>query len=129
MEITLQPGLRAQATEPVAARNTVAAVGSGSLPVYATPAMAALMEKASCAAIAAGIGQGETSVGTDLQIRHVSATPLGQTVRAEAELVAVEGRKLTFRVAAFDERGKIGEGAHTRFVVDAQRFLQKAAEK
>lgn len=129
MENQLHPQMRAQAQEIVAEGNTAAAVGSGSLAVYATPAMVALMEKASCAAIAAGLAPGTTSVGTELQVRHIAATPLGVQVRATAELTAVEGRKLVFRVEAFDERGKIGEGTHTRFLVEAEKFLQKARQK
>ena len=87
------------------------------------------MEKASCAAIAAGLEPGQTSVGTSLDVRHVAATPMGKQVRAAAELTAVEGRKLTFCVEAYDEHGKIGEGTHVRFIVDAEKFLQKAQQK
>lgn len=129
MQQALEPSLRAEAAETVAAHNTAAAVGSGSLPVYATPAMIALMEKASCAAIEAGLAPGQTSVGTALSVCHSAATPVGKQVRATAELTAVEGRKLTFRVEAFDESGKIGEGTHTRCIVDAERFVKKAQEK
>lgn len=129
MEQQLQPPMQAEAAETVEARNTAEAVGSGSLPVYATPAMVALMEKASCAAIAAALAPGQTSVGVSLDVRHAAATPIGKQVRAVAALTAVEGRKLTFQVEAYDESGKIGEGTHVRFLVEAERFLQKARQR
>ena len=109
--------------------DTAEAVGSGSLLVYATPCMVALMEGAACEAIEQALPEGKTSVGTELNIRHLSATPVGLEVRAEAEVTAVEGNTITFQVSAYDEAGKIGEGTHKRVIVSAQRFLDKAYNK
>ena len=116
-------GARGAATVKVAAENTALALGSGDVPVFGTPALVALMEKAAVAAVAGGLDSAETTVGTWLEIAHLAATPVGATVRAEAELVAIEGRKLTFAVAAHDGRQKIGEGRHQRMRVSRDRFL------
>ncbi|MBR1591758.1 MAG: thioesterase family protein [Ruminococcus sp.] len=105
------------------------AVGSGSLDVYSTPSMVALMEKSACECIADYLEDDETTVGTELNIKHLSATPEGMTVRAEAELTAVNGRELTFSVKAYDESGLIGEGTHKRFLVYGKKFTEKAKAK
>jgi fluoroacetyl-CoA thioesterase len=120
-------GARGVATAKVTAENTALALGSGDVPVFGTPALVALMEQAAVLALAGGLEPGETTVGTRLEIAHLAATPVGAAVRAEAELVAVEGRKLTFAVAAFDDRQKIGEGRHQRMRVARDRFLGKLA--
>jgi predicted thioesterase len=120
-------GVRAAVAVTVGAENTALALGSGDVPVFATPALVALMEKAAVAAVSAGLEPGETTVGTWLEIAHLAATPVGAVVRAEAELVAVEGRKLTFAVVAHDGRQKIGEGRHQRMRVTRDRFLSKLA--
>ncbi len=104
-------------------------LGSGLLPVLATPAMTALMEKAAANALEPFLPEGWTSVGISLQIAHTSATPMGMTFRAEAEVTAVEGRKVTFEVRAYDEAGEIGRGTHERFAVESEPFLAKAAKK
>ena len=104
-------------------------MGSGSLLVYATPCMVALMEGAACEAIAPALSEEKTSVGTALNISHLSATPVGMEVRAEAEVTEVEGNTITFTVTAYDEKGKIGEGTHKRAIVTAQRFLEKTYAK
>jgi predicted thioesterase len=127
--IALKAGLRCEKKETVNDKNTARAWGSGGLPVYATPAMAALMEMASAEAVAAELPEGFSTVGTELNIKHLSATPPGMEVRAAAELIQIEGRRLVFRVEAFDGAGKIGEGVHDRFIVENERFLQKAAAK
>ena len=127
MEITV--GLKGQATNLVEREDTAYEVGSGSLLVYATPCMVALMEGAACDAIAEYLPEDKTSVGTMLNISHVSATPVGLEVRAEAEITAVEGNKLCFKVSAYDEAGLIGEGTHERFIVSSQRFLDKTYSK
>jgi len=118
-------GVRGDATVKVAAENTALTLGSGDVPVFATPALVALVEKAAVAAVAGSLDPGETTVGTWLEIAHLAATPVGAAVRAEAELVAVEGRKLTFAVVAHDGRQKIGEGRHQRMRVARDRFLSK----
>ena len=121
----LEIGVRGAAAVKVGAENTALALGSGDVPVFATPALVALMEKAAVAAVAGVLGPGETTVGTWLEIAHLAATPVGAVVRAEAELVAVEGRKLTFTVVAHDGLQKIGEGRHQRVRVARDRFLSK----
>ena len=105
------------------------ALGSGLLPVLATPAMTALMEQAAAGALEEFLPEGWTSVGISLNIEHTSATPLGMRFRAEAEVTAVEGRKIRFAVRAYDEAGEIGRGTHERFAVEAEPFLAKAAKK
>jgi predicted thioesterase len=125
----LKPGLRGEKTERVTDKNTAAAWGSGGLPVYATPAMAALMETASLSAVEPLLPPGWSTVGTELALKHLSATPAGMEVRARAELLELDGRRLLFRVEAFDEAGRIGEGTHGRFIVENERFLARARSK
>ena len=127
MEITV--GMKGQATTIVERSDTALEVGSGSLLVYATPCMVALMEGAACDALNEALPETKTTVGTELSIKHISATPVGLEVRAEAEVTAVEGNTITFSVTAFDEAGKIGEGVHKRVVISTQRFLDKAYDK
>lgn len=127
MEITI--GMKGSVSSLVEREDSALEVGSGSLLVYATPCMVALMEGAACEAIAAALPDTKTSVGTELNISHISATPIGLEVRAEAEVTAVDGNTITFQVAAFDEAGKIGEGTHKRVVVSTQRFLDRAYTK
>ena len=127
MEIKV--GLKAEVSTVVEREDTALEVGSGSLLVYATPCMVALMEGAACDAIADCLPDTKTSVGTELNIKHLSATPVGLEVRAEAEVTAVEGNTITFQVAAFDESGKIGEGTHKRVVISTQKFLDKVYDK
>ena len=109
--------------------DTAQVVGSGSLLVYATPCMAALMEGAACEAIEAALGDDKTTVGTELNIQHISATPVGMDVRAEATVTAVEGNVITFELHAYDEAGEIGRGTHKRVIVATQKFLDKAYSK
>jgi predicted thioesterase len=123
-EITI--GTKASAVMPVTEDKTAKTVGSGSLLVFATPMMAALMEKAACEALAAFLEDGETTVGTELNIQHTAATPVGLTVTAEAEVTAVNGREITFKVTARDDAGEIGSGTHKRFLVFAEKFQNKA---
>ena len=127
MEIIV--GMKGKAATLVEKEDTAAEVGSGSLLVYATPCMVALMEGAACEAIADALGEDKTTVGTELSISHISATPVGLEVRAEAEVTAVEGKIITFQVTAYDEAGKIGEGTHKRCIVSSQRFLEKTYSK
>lgn len=125
----LTVGLKGRAEALVTEQNTAAAVGSGSLPVFATPMMVALMEKAAVAALEGHLEEGQGSVGTHMDVSHDAATPLGMRVWAEAELTAVEGRALTFAVAAFDAAGPIGKGIHTRFLIQNEKFMAKAIQK
>jgi predicted thioesterase len=125
----LKPGLRAEKTETVTGKNTAEAWGSGGLPVYATPAMIALMEGAAVAVVQDCLPQGFSTVGTELNVKHLSASPPGMEIRALAELIEVDGRRLRFKVEAYDQAGKIGEGFHERFAVENERFLKKTREK
>ncbi len=125
----LRPGLTGEKTTLVAETMTASHLGSGGLAVYATPAMVALMEAAAVAAIDPLLPAGQSSVGTEINIRHIAATPLGQQVRAQAEVTAVEGRQVSFRVRAWDETEPIGEGTHIRFVIDVARFRQRLEAK
>ena len=127
MEITV--GMKGDAFTEVEREDTAAEVGSGSLLVYATPCMVALMEGAACEAIEQALPEGQTTVGMELNIQHLSATPVGHEVRAEATVTAVDGKIVTFELTAFDETGQIGKGTHKRCVVNSQKFLEKAYAK
>lgn len=127
MEITV--GMKAEVSSFVEREDTAKEVGSGDLLVYATPCMVALMEGAACEAIAGALSETQTTVGTMLNIEHISATPVGLDVRAEAEVTAVEGKVITFSVTAWDEAGEIGRGTHKRVVVTSQKFLDRAYAK
>ena len=127
MEITV--GMKGEVSTLVEREDTAKEVGSGDLLVYATPCMVALMEGAACEAIADALGENQTTVGTALNIEHISATPVGLDVRAEAEVTAVAGKVITFTVTAYDEVGEIGKGTHTRVIVNSQKFLEKAYNK
>ena len=127
MEITV--GMTGLASTTVEREDTAYEVGSGSLLVYATPCMVALMEGAACEAIAEALPEDKTSVGTQLNIAHLSATPVGLEVRAEATVTEVDGNTITFQITAYDEAGKIGEGTHKRVIVSTQRFLDRTYGK
>ena len=127
MEITV--GMKAEVTTLVEREDTAKEVGSGSLLVYATPCMVALMEGAACEAIEEALGEDKTTVGIELNIQHTSATPVGLEVRAEAEVTAVDGKIITFSVKACDEAGEIGNGTHKRAIGPVQKFLDKAYAK
>lgn len=122
-------GLKGHAESFVTEQNTAAAVGSGSLRVFATPMMAALIEAAAVNALEGRLEEGQGSVGTHLDLSHDSATPIGMRVWAEAELTGIDGRALTFAVAAFDEAGPIGKGLHTRFLIQNEKFMMKVNGK
>ncbi|WP_027405811.1 thioesterase family protein [Anaerovibrio sp. RM50] len=125
----IKVGLRNVVTEEVSAKNTAKTMGSGSLEVYATPAMTCLMEKAATEALEPLLADGWTTVGISLDVQHKAATPIGLSVRAEAEVTAVDGRKITFSVKAFDDKEEIGSGTHERFAVMKEKFMGKASGK
>lgn len=127
--MSLTIGLTGQRESVVTEHNTAATVGSGLLPVFATPMMCALMEAAAVEALAGHLGEGEGTVGTQMNISHDSATPVGMKVWAEAELTAVDGRALSFAVTAYDEAGVIGKGTHQRFIIQNEKFMVKAQRK
>lgn len=110
-------------------QHTAKEVGSGSLEVFATPMMAAMMEKAAAYIAQQYIDEGCTTVGTKLDIKHLAASPIGAEITATATLIEQDGRKFVFRVEAFDNTGKIGEGEHERFSVKIDRFMDKTAQR
>lgn len=121
----LKEGLTHTSRVEVTDENTAVVVGSGDMPVFATPAMIALMENAAMTAVAPELEAGSSTVGTLMNVSHLKASPVGAKIEATARLVNVDGRKLTFEVSARDEKGMIGEGVHERFIVDKERFLGK----
>jgi predicted thioesterase len=125
----LVKGLRGEATVTVSAGNTAKEVGSGSVPVFATPMLVALMESAAIKALQGRLPEGQTTVGTKVEISHTAATPVGMTVTAQAELVEADGRRLVFDVMAQDEAGLVGEGRHERFIVETEKFLSRAEKR
>lgn len=128
-ESELKPGIRGVATVKVTPELTANRVASGVVEVYATPYMIGLMERAASEGVQPYLPPGQSTVGTLLNVTHIAATPVGLTVRAEAELVEVEGRRLVFRVVAYDDVEKIGEGRHERYIIDEARFLSRVARK
>lgn len=128
-EFNLDLPQHGEARTVVSEHNTAVKYGSGSVDVFGTPAMIALMEEAAINAVDSKLPQGHATVGTQLDIKHISATPIGLNVTARAELKEIEGRKLTFRVEAFDEIEKIGEGNHQRFIIELERFRERAGKK
>ncbi len=125
----LEAGIKGLCAQTVTEQNTAAAMGSGTLAVFATPALVALAEKTCWQSVAPFLGEGNGSVGTKLELEHTAPTPLGMTVTCESELTAVEGRRLVFRVALRDETGPVGHGVHERFVVNDAKFSAKAEAK
>ncbi len=125
----MEIGLKHTAEITVTEKDTALAHGSGSLEVFATPAMAALMENTAMNCAAPYLNEGETTVGTLLDIKHLSATPVGCTVSCECELAEIDGRRLVFKVRASDNKGLIGEGTHERFIVLAEKFMNKTKAK
>lgn len=120
-------GLIGKAQKVVNENNTAKTMGSGSLDVFATPALVAMMEEAAVNAL--NLDEGQTSVGISINVQHTTATPLGMQVEAKAELTEIDGRKLTFKIEAFDEKGSIGTGIHQRFIVDEVKFMAKTNSK
>ena len=121
----LKVGIKGIKGETVTRELTAEAVKSGGLPVYATPAMIALMEQAAWSGVEEYMDAGCSTVGTLMNVKHLSASPVGARVRAEAELVEIDRRRLVFKVAAYDDKGLIGEGMHERFIIDIDKFMSK----
>ena len=118
-------GDKGTVTVKVTKENCASAIGSGALDVFATPSMIALMENAACEAIKASLQPGESSVGTKVNISHLKASALEDTITATATLTEIDGRRLVFEVVANDSKGIIGEGTHERFVINIEKFLSK----
>ena len=127
MSVTV--GLKGLAEALVTESNTATAACSGALPVFGTPFLCALMEEAAWKSIAPHLEAGQSTVGTRLDISHDAATPVGMKVWAESEVTQVDGRRIELKVAAYDEKGPIGQGTHQRFIVQDEKFLARAAAK
>ena len=125
----METGIKGVREIAVTEYRTAKAMGSGELPVFATPAMIALIEETCWRSVADRLSEGEGTVGTKLDIAHTAATPLGMHVRCESVLTEVDGRKLVFRAEVFDEKGKVGEGTHERFIISNEKFLKKTEAK
>ena len=125
----IEPGLVGEATLVVQATHTASHLGSGGVEVLATPAMIALMEEAARTSVDPKLEPEQMSVGVNVNVSHLAATPMGMRVTARAELLGVGGRKLTFKVEAYDEKEKIGEGTHARAIINVERFMSRVHEK
>lgn len=121
----LETGIKCVKEEVVTEELTAEQVGSGGLAVYATPAMIRLMEHAAWLSVEEHMDEGFTTVGTRMDVKHLKASPLGAHIRCESELTEIDGRRLVFKVAAFDDKGLIGEGIHERFIVNTEKFMGK----
>lgn len=119
-------GIKGSAELLVTENLTAREVGSGTVAVLATPMMIALMEKTCLLSVRPFLEAGQDTVGTHVDVAHTAATPVGMRVRCESELVEIDRRRLVFRVTAWDEAGVVGEGTHTRFVIDIEKFQAKA---
>lgn len=125
----LSPGIRGEKTVEVTESNTAEALGSGTLKVFATPAMIALIEATASESVAPHLEEGSSTVGTHLDVAHSAATPVGMSATCVTELVEVDRRRLVFKVTVTDAAGEIGSGTHERFVVDNAKFMSKAQSK
>ena len=125
----LSNGVHGEQTELVTSKNIAQALGSGGLPVYATPCMITLMEYTAMESVKPYLPEGSSTVGTRIDVKHLSATPVGMTIRCETELVEIDRRRLVFACRAYDDAGLIGEGTQERFIVDDERFMEKALLK
>lgn len=127
--MTLEKGIKKSSECVVTKGLTAKIMGSGELDVYATPAMIALMEQTAYQSVSGALEEGAGTVGTLMNVKHVAASPIGMKITCQTELVEVDGRKLTFHVEAYDEKGLIGEGTHERFIIMNEKFQQKADSK
>ena len=122
-------GIHGEQSQLVTNENTAKTMGSGTLDVFATPALVALAEKTCWMSVASELDEGCGSVGTKLELEHTAPTPVGMTVTCESELTAVEGRKLVFKITASDACGVVGEADHERFIIQNEKFQAKADSK
>ena len=125
----METGLKAQVSEIVSEDKLAKSCGSGEVAVYGTPFMLALMEKAANKAVKSELESNQTTVGINIELSHLAPTPMNMEVKAEAELIAVDGKKLSFKIVAYDEEEKIGEGKHQRYIIDKDNFEINASEK
>ncbi len=129
MAFSLPLGLKAEVKRKVTPEITARHLGSGNVEVLATPAMIALMEQAAVQAVDPLLPPGQKTVGVAVDVKHIAPTPVGMEVRATAELVEVDGRKLLFKVEAYDEKEKVGEGLHRRVIIDLEQFASRVLSK
>ncbi|MBQ9472321.1 MAG: thioesterase family protein [Ruminococcus sp.] len=129
MQHEITTGITGEKSVAVKIENTALAMGSGTLRVFATPAMIALIEGCCAESVEDMLPQGITTVGTKVEVEHLAASPIGASILCKSKLTAYDGRRLDFEVEVFDNAGLIGKGTHTRFTVDAQRFIDKAYSK
>ncbi len=129
MEFNLKTGMTATVEKIVEDKDTALSFGSGGVKVFATPMMIGIMENAALKAVDHALPQGFATVGSSLDVKHLAATPVGMKVKATAELLEISGKKLTFKLEAYDEVEKIGEGIHERYIIDLNKFLQKTSSK
>lgn len=125
----IQTGIKGKKEQVVTDELTAAHIGSGLVKVFATPMMIALMESTCAESVASELEAGCSTVGTHINVSHCAATPVGMVVRCDSELIEIDRKRLVFKVAAFDERGLIGEGTHERFIVDNAKFQAKVDAK
>ena len=125
----MEKGIKNTRTITVTPDKTAEVMGSGTLPVFATPAMVALMENTAAESVEALVGEGNTTVGTVINVKHLSADPTGVEVTCESELVEVDGRRLVFEIKVSDRDGVVGEAHHERFIIDKTRFMDKVQKK
>lgn len=125
----LSVGMKYKETVRVTEDKLANAMGSGAVPVFATPMMVLIMEEVSALCVKDELEAGQATVGTKLDVSHVSATPAGLDVTAECELIEIDKRRLVFKVAAYDNAGLIGEGTHERFIIDVEKFMSKTNGK
>lgn len=129
MDFNLKVGMKAEVEITVEMKDTAMAFGSGGVKALGTPVMIGLMENASLKSVDPHLPEGFATVGTDLDVKHMAATPVGMKARATAELIKIEGKKLIFKIEAFDEMDKIGEGIHGRYIIQLDKFISKAENK
>ena len=129
MDFNITIGMKAEIELVVGQEHTAMAFGSGGVKVFATPMMIGLMEKAALTAVDKHLGEGFATVGTVVNAKHLAATPVGMKVKAVAELTSIEGKKLTFKIEAYDEKEKIGEGLHERYIIELTKFIKRTEEK
>lgn len=129
MQHEITTGITGEKSVAVKIENTALAMGSGTLRVFATPAMIALIEGCCAESVEDMLPQGITTVGTKVEVEHLAASPIGASILCKSKLIAYDGRRLDFEVEVFDNAGLIGKGTHTRFTVDSKRFIDKAYSK
>ncbi len=125
----MEKGIKNTIVVSVAEGDTARVLRSGTLDVWGTPAMAALIEETAWKSVAPYLNEGQSTVGSKLDICHLSPSPVGMNVRCETVLVEIDGRRLSFKAEVYDEAGLVGTASHERFIIDSERFMAKAEGK